>query len=114
MTEERATVAGINLQERAKGIEKPWSPLEIARVNDQVVRLAKVQGEYHWHKHRNEDELFFVLQGSMVIQLRDQPDLTLAEGEMAVVPKGVEHCPRSEGASYILMFEPQALESRGD
>lgn len=115
MAEEgRAVVAGISLEERARVIEKPWSPLEIARVNDQVVRLAKTQGEYHWHKHTNEDEMFYVLKGSIVIQLKDQPDVALGEGEMAVVPRGTEHCPKSESPAYILMFEPQPLVGRGD
>lgn len=104
----------INLEDRIKQIDKPWSPIEVARVNDQVVRMALLEGEYHWHKHTNEDELFYVLKGSIVIQLKDQPDITLHQGEMAVVPRGVEHCPRSSGPSYILMFEPYVLKSRGD
>lgn len=104
----------INLEERASRIHKPWSPIELARVNDQVIRMALLQGEYHWHKHTNEDELFYVMKGRIVIQLRDQPDITLREGEMAVVPKDLEHCPKSQGASYILVFEPYALVSSGD
>jgi len=107
-------VVGISLEERAMEIEKPWSPTDVARINDQVVRLAKIQGEYHWHKHTNEDEMFYVLKGRIVIQLKHQPDVALDEGEMAVVPKGVEHCPKSEGPAYVLMFEPYSLESRGD
>lgn len=114
MVEGRAMVVGISLEEKATEIDEPWSPIEIARVNDQVVRLAKIQGEYHWHKHTSQDELFYVLKGSIVIQLKDQPDVALGEGEMAVVPKGTEHCPKSEGASYILLFEPCALDTRGD
>jgi len=104
----------INLQEQVNAIEKPWSPLDVARVDYQVVRVAKIQGEYHWHKHTNEDELFYVLKGSIAIQVKDQPDIVLHDGEMAVIPKGVEHCPKSEGPSYILMFEPAALVSKGD
>jgi mannose-6-phosphate isomerase-like protein (cupin superfamily) len=107
-------VTAINLEEKAKEIDRPWSPLEVARVNDQVVRLAMVEGEYHWHKHTNEDELFYVLEGRITIHLRDQPGVALGEGEMAVVPKGMEHRPQSEGLSYILVFEPHALMSRGD
>jgi mannose-6-phosphate isomerase-like protein (cupin superfamily) len=114
MASGRAMVLGINLEEKVRQIDEPWSPVEVARVNDQVVRLAKVQGEYHWHRHAKEDELFYVLKGNIVVQLRDQPDIALAQGEMAVVPKGVEHCPRSDEASYIMMFEPQVLQSKGD
>jgi mannose-6-phosphate isomerase-like protein (cupin superfamily) len=114
MTEGRAMVVGISLEEKAMEIDKPWSPIEIARVNDQVLRLAEIQGEYHWHKHTSQDELFYVLKGSIVIQLKDQPHVVLGEGGMAVVPKGTEHCPKSEGPSYILLFEPCALDTRGD
>ena len=108
------SVVKLSLANKIEEIDKPWSPMEVAQVNDQVVRLAKIQGEYHWHKHTNEDELFYVVKGSMVLQLRDQPDIALAQGEIAVVPKGLEHCPRSEGVTYILVFEPQVLVSRGD
>jgi mannose-6-phosphate isomerase-like protein (cupin superfamily) len=109
-----ASVTVINLGQRIRQIDKPWSPLEVARVNDQVVRLAMVEGEYHWHKHANEDELFYVIEGNVTIELKGQPDVHLGEGEMAAVPKGVEHRPRSEEVSYLLVFEPHALVSRGD
>jgi len=107
-------IAKINLDEKAAQIDKPWSPIDIARVNDHVVRMALIEGEYHWHKHTNEDELFFVYDGEIIIQLRGQPDLTLHEGEMAVIPEGVEHCPKSAGPSYILVFKRHALVSSGD
>jgi mannose-6-phosphate isomerase-like protein (cupin superfamily) len=110
----REMVVPINLEERAEEIDETWSPVDVARVNDQVVRMAKIQGDYHWHKHTNEDELFYVLKGSITIQLKDQPDISLGAGEMAVIPKGMEHCPRSEGLSCILMLEPYALVSLGD
>ncbi|USG99847.1 cupin domain-containing protein [Thermococcus argininiproducens] len=104
----------INLENKLKELDKPWSPIEIARVNEYVIRMALFEGEYHWHKHTNEDELFYVYRGSIVIQLRDQPDIILHEGEMAVVPKGIEHCPRALESSYVLMFEPAVLKSKGD
>ena len=91
-----------------------WYNQTLCQVNDSVVRLGILQGEYHWHKHSSEDELFYVLKGRMVIQLQDQPDIVLSAGEMAVVPKGVEHCPKAEEPSYILVFEPYALVSGGD
>jgi mannose-6-phosphate isomerase-like protein (cupin superfamily) len=109
-----AVVLKVDVEKTAQAIEDLWSPVEVARVNDQVVRLAKIQGEYHWHKHTNEDELFYVLKGRVVLQLKDQPDITLDEGQMAVVPKGMEHCPRSDEVSHLLVFEPHALVSRGD
>lgn len=102
------------MQEKIEKIgNRAWHPVEVARVNDQVVRLALFKGEYHWHKHEKEDELFYVLEGEVTIQMRSRPDLVLKKGEMAVVPKGVEHCPKSSGA-YILMFEPFVLESQGE
>lgn len=104
----------VNLEQRMEQIQKLWSPVDIARVNDQVVRMALIQGAYHWHRHQHEDELFYVLEGEIIIELKDQPDVRLRSGEMAVIPKDVEHRPTSEGRSYIVMFEPVLLQSRGD
>lgn len=108
-------ISAINLRDKIKEIGgKPWSPVDVARVNDQVVRLSLVEGEFHWHKHTREDELFYVVRGRIVIQLKDQPSITLSEGHMAVIPKGEEHCPKSLEPSYVLLFEPYALKTRGD
>ena len=94
---------------------KSWYPVEVATVNDQVVRMAMCRGEYHWHKHTNEDELFFVLKGELTIQMKPPySNITLNEKELAVIPKNVEHCPKSTGDTYVLMFEPRVLRSRGD
>jgi mannose-6-phosphate isomerase-like protein (cupin superfamily) len=107
-------ISTVNLDEKMKEIKKPWTPIEIALVNDQTVRMALIDGEFHWHKHSNEDELFYVHKGHIIIQLKDQPDIELKEGEMVVIPKGVEHCPKSVVPSYNLLFEPRALNTRGD
>lgn len=104
----------VDLQEQMHRIEELWSPVDLAQVNDQVVRLARIQGHYHWHQHHNEDELFYVLQGEIVIEVKGAPAVRLCSGEMAVIPKGLEHRPASEAPSYILMFEPRVLQSRGD
>ncbi len=104
----------INVLDKAKEMSNPWSPIDVVQVNDQVIRLALFDGEFHWHKHKNEDELFYVIKGKIVIQLKNQPDITLREGEIAVIPKDVEHCPKGEEPSYVLMFEPFVLKSRGD
>jgi mannose-6-phosphate isomerase-like protein (cupin superfamily) len=77
----------INLEEKAREIRKPWSPVEVARVNDQVVRMALIEGEYHWHKHTNEDELFYVQRGSIVIQVKDHPDVALRGGRWRSYPE---------------------------
>jgi quercetin dioxygenase-like cupin family protein len=93
---------------------KHCSPIEVARVNDQVIKLSYIDGEFHWHKHTNQDELFYILKGKLIIQLKDQPDITLFEGQMAVISKGVEHCPKSTEPSFVLLFEPFKLQTHGD
>ena len=103
----------VNLQKKMKAIKKSWTPIDVAGVNDQVVRMALYKGSYHWHWH-NEDELFYVLKGQITIQLRNQKEIKLSKGEIAVVPKSVEHCPKSEKGAFVLMFEPSVLKSRGN
>ena len=105
----------VNLEDKIKEIgSRPYHPIDVAKFNDQVVRMALFRGEYHWHTHANEDELICVLKGRMTIKLKDHQDITLSEGQMAVVPKGVEHCPISSEDTYILMVEPANLQSKGD
>ncbi|MFX1258778.1 MAG: cupin domain-containing protein [Promethearchaeota archaeon] len=107
--------SSINLKDKIKEInEKPWHPVDVARLNDQVIRLALFKGEYHWHKHENEDELFYVIKGKITIQLREEDNIVLNQGEMTVIPKGIMHCPKSKEDSYVLMFEPYKLQSKGD
>jgi mannose-6-phosphate isomerase-like protein (cupin superfamily) len=104
----------IHLSEKIKEITEPWSPIDLAIVNDHVVRLALFDGNYHWHKHTHEDELFYVLEGNIVIQVKGEPDIQLHKGEMVVIPKNVEHCPKGVTPSYVLLIEPVALTSHGD
>src|SRR3989338_937585 len=101
----------VKLDAEIAKITKPWNPMELARVNDTVVRMALFEGEYNWHKHGNEDELLLVYKGKITIQFRER-NIELKEGEFIVVPKGVEHCPKSHEKSYVLMFEPATLKSR--
>lgn len=108
-------ISVINLNNKMSEINgKHCSPVDVARVNDQVVRMSYVDGEFHWHKHTNQDELFYILKGKIVIQIKEQPDVTLSEGQMVVIPKGVEHCPKSIEPSFVLLFEPFILQTRGD
>ncbi|MFX0097450.1 MAG: cupin domain-containing protein [Candidatus Hodarchaeota archaeon] len=104
------------MEDRIREIaDRPYHPIEVAKVNDQVVRIVLCRGKYHWHKHTNEDELFYVLKGELIIQLREpHSNITLHKGELTVIPKGVEHCPKSSIDTYILLFEPYTLKSRGD
>jgi quercetin dioxygenase-like cupin family protein len=105
----------INLKDKMKEIKgKHCSPIDITSVNDQVVRISYIDGEFHWHKHTNQDELFYILKGKILIQLKNQQDVTLSEGQIAVIPKGVEHSPKSIEPSYIILFEPISLKSKGD
>ncbi len=92
---------------------RPWYPVDVARVNNQVVRMALCKGEYNWHKHEQEDELFYVLRGELTIQMKaPYENIALKEGELAVVPKGIEHCPISLMDTYILLFEPYVLNTK--
>lgn len=97
----------INIREKIGEINAPWSPLELVHCNDHVVYLAKFEGEYPggFHTHAY-DELFFVHKGEITIQMKEQKNIVLSTGEIAIVPKGVEHCPKSAGKSFVLMFEP--------
>ncbi len=105
----------ISLKDKIREIGgKSWSPVDVARVNDQIIRMALLKGEFHWHRHADEHELFYVYKGNIVIQFKDRPDINLNEGEITVVPKGVEHCPKSTEDSYVLLFEPLAVNTKGD
>jgi len=108
-------ISDINLKNKMDEIAgKHCSPIDVAIVNDQVARMSYVDGEFHWHKHTNQDELFYILKGNLVIKLKEQPDVTLSEGQMVVIPKGVEHCPKSIEPSCVLLFEPFILQTIGD
>lgn len=108
-------VSVISLERKMDEIRgKHCSPIDIVTGNDQIVRMSYLDGEFHWHKHINEDELFYILKGKLVIQLRSQPDIILSKGQMVMIPKGVEHCPKSIEPTYILLFEPCVLQSQGD
>lgn len=104
-----------DIHEKMKEVEgKPWSPIDIVDVNDQVVRLAYAKGEYHWHIHDQEDEMFYLLSGEFTVRMENFDDVTLSPGQFVVVPKGEEHAPISEAGGYILMFEPKVTNSKGD
>ncbi|MFC1803232.1 cupin domain-containing protein [Thermoproteota archaeon] len=104
----------IDLAKVVESLSVAWSPVDIAYVNDQVVRLALFYGTYHWHKHDTEDELFYVHKGSIRINIKQQDSVQLSEGQFCVIPKGIEHKPESENPSIVLLFEPFKLKSRGD
>lgn len=93
-----------------------WSPIDVAYVNDWVLRAAAVKGEFHWHSH-NDDELFLIYKGTIIIDTRDQgkeESLELTQGQGTVIPKGVEHRPRAPERAVILLLEPARVNTRGD
>jgi len=102
-----------NLNEISEKITKPWSPENIETVNDYVVRIARFDGKYHWHKHDKEDEIFLVFKGRIKIQTK-AGNIILEEGEGVKIPKGLEHCPISLEPSIVLLFEPRKIKSKGD
>jgi mannose-6-phosphate isomerase-like protein (cupin superfamily) len=106
-------LAKINLAEKFGRFTEQWSPKIVGELNGQHVKLARVQGEFVWHTHDAEDELFYVVRGSMVLRFRDG-DVELAEGEMCIVPRGVEHMPMAEDECWIMMFEPASTVNTGD
>jgi mannose-6-phosphate isomerase-like protein (cupin superfamily) len=103
----------VNLADKLRLFEEQWQPKIVASLNDYDVRIAKLQGEFVWHKHDDTDELFLVLNGRLTIQLRDR-DVVLETGELFVVPRGVEHCPRADEEAAILMIEPTGTANTGD
>jgi mannose-6-phosphate isomerase-like protein (cupin superfamily) len=95
----------VNLKDKFSQFQETWNPKIVSELNGQCVKLVKVQGEFVWHHHEKEDELFLVVKGAMVIKFRDR-DVALREGEFIVVPAGVEHQPVAEEEAHVLLFEP--------
>ena len=103
----------INFQEKLAKFSEQWSPRIIAQMNDYHFKIAKVQGEFVWHAHPETDEVFIVLKGRLELQFRDG-SVVLNEGEMFVVPKGVEHKPVAEDECHILLVEPAGTVNTGE
>ena len=103
----------VSPRECADSLSAFWSPRIIGEVDDAYVKVAKIQGTLTWHSHDQEDELFLVLKGSMKIEMRDRT-VHLNEGDMFVVPKGVEHNPIAENECQVLLFERKTTQHTGD
>ena len=106
-------VTKVNLAEKLGTFQEPWSPKIVGQVNDFQVKLVKVRGEFVWHRHEDEDELFLVLRGRIRVQLRDG-DVELGEGEFVVVPHGVEHRPVAAEEACVLLLAPAATVNTGE
>ena len=103
----------VDIQPLVDRCTHPWFNQTLCKVNDSVVRLGVVKGEYHWHKHDTEDEFFYVVSGRFLIDLRDQT-IDLTPGRGCVIPKGVEHRPRAPERTVILMVEGAGIVPTGD
>ena len=103
----------INLSEKFPLFSEYWSPKIVGELNGQHVKLAKFSGEFVWHKHDDEDEMFFVVQGTLMIEFRDKT-VTLNQNELIIVPKGVEHKPVAKSEVWVMLFEPATTLNTGD
>jgi mannose-6-phosphate isomerase-like protein (cupin superfamily) len=110
---EEHMIEKVRLEEKLALINAHWDPKVVGELNGQHVRLVKFQGEFVWHEHDNEDELFLVLNGSFNMQFRDHV-VTVDEGEFLIVPHGVEHCPIAEHEVHVLLFEPAGTLNTGN
>lgn len=103
----------ISLKEKLAKITELWRPRIICEVNDFHIKLAKLKGQFVWHKHDEEDELFLVLKGTLVVKT-NEGDLTVNEGEMVIIPKGTMHMPVGEEEVHMLVVEPKSTLNTGD
>jgi mannose-6-phosphate isomerase-like protein (cupin superfamily) len=102
----------INFAHLFPSLSAPWQPIKVANCNGSEVMVAKGQGSYPWHKHETTDDFFLVLQGQLVIEMRET-SVTLGAGEMFVVPKGVEHRPVAQEDTYFVLIEPPHTKDGG-
>jgi mannose-6-phosphate isomerase-like protein (cupin superfamily) len=103
----------VNLKEKLALFSEHWSPRIVGELNGQQVKLAKFKGEFVWHHHEHEDELFLVIKGTLIMRLRDG-EVVIHEGEFFIVPRGVEHQPVAEEEAHVLLFEPAATLNTGN
>jgi mannose-6-phosphate isomerase-like protein (cupin superfamily) len=103
----------VNLAAKLALFDEHFSPRIVAQLNDYKVAVVKIRGEFVWHEHDETDDFFLVLRGRLTIQLRDG-DVELDEGELFVVPRGVEHCPRADEEAWVLLIEPTGTVNTGD
>jgi mannose-6-phosphate isomerase-like protein (cupin superfamily) len=106
-------MTAINLQDKFDLIHDYWKPRVVAELNGQQVKMSKVKGEFVWHDHKNEDELFYIIRGTLQMEFRDRV-VEVKEGEMIVVPRGVEHRPVAKEEVWMLLFEPASTKHTGD
>jgi mannose-6-phosphate isomerase-like protein (cupin superfamily) len=103
----------VNLREKFGLFQDQWSPKIAGEINDSYVKLVKLSGEFVWHRHEAEDEMFLVVSGRLKIKLRDG-EVSLEEGEFVIIPRGVEHLPVADCEAHVLLFEPKSVLNTGD
>lgn len=103
----------INIEEKLNLFNEYWSPRIIGEVNESYVKLAKFKGDFIWHTHENEDEMFYVLKGILTIKFRDK-DVQLHAGECIVIPKGIEHMPVAEEEAHVMLIESKTTLNTGN
>ncbi len=103
----------VNLAEKFRLFDDYWSPKIVGELNDFYVKLVKLKGEFVWHHHESEDELFLVVKGRLLLRLRER-DVWVEEGEFAIVPRGVEHLPIAEEETHVLLLEPKSTLNTGN
>ena len=103
----------VDLNQKFSLFSESWHPKIVGELNDNYVKLARLKGEFVWHSHAREDELFMVLRGRLKIRLRDK-DLDVAEGQFVIIPHGVEHLPVAEEEVQVLLLEPKSTVNTGD
>jgi mannose-6-phosphate isomerase-like protein (cupin superfamily) len=107
-----AALRCVNLAEKLALITDYWSPKAVGTVNELQVKLVKLKGEFVWHAHENEDELFLVLEGTLRMQFRDG-ERPVGQGEFLIVPRGIEHRPVADGEVHVLLLEPASAVNTG-
>ncbi len=103
----------VNLAQKFELFKAYWSPKIVGELNDSYVKIVKLKGEFVWHKHESEDELFLVIKGKLLIRLRDK-DISLEEGELIIIPKGVEHMPVAQEEVRVILIEPKTTVNTGN
>lgn len=111
--ETKSAIEKVNLEEKLKLFADHWSPKIVGDLNESQVKLVKLKGEFVWHHHEAEDELFLVVKGHLLIRLRDR-DIHLEEGEFVIIPRGVEHLPVAEEEAHVLLLEPKTTLNTGN
>src|SRR2546423_15595890 len=107
-----AKIEKVNLAEKLARFSDTWSPKIVGEINDAYVKLVKLRGEFVWHHHADEDEMFLVIKGRLLMRLRDR-DLHLEEGEFVIIPRGVEHLPVADAECHVMLLEPKTTLNTG-